>query len=119
MAGDIILWIIGLIIGIIIAVWLLNWLYHRTTKERAFVRTGMGGERVVSNSGTFVIPVIHEITPVSLNLARLGVVAQKEEALITADKMRVDVEAEFRPGGAGTGCRVFGGRNTWPDDNQP
>ncbi len=95
MAGDIILWIIGLIIVIVIVVWLLNWLYHRTTKERAFVRTGMGGEKVVINSGAFVVPVIHEITPVSLNLARLGVVAENGEALITADKMRVDVDAEF------------------------
>ncbi|MEL6170516.1 MAG: flotillin domain-containing protein [Pseudomonadota bacterium] len=95
MAGDIILWIIGLIVAIIIAVWLLNWLYHRTTKERAFVRTGMGGERVVINSGAFVIPVIHEIMPVSLNLARLGVKAENEDALITADKMRIDVDAEF------------------------
>ena len=41
MAGDIILWILGLIIAIIIAVWLLSWLYRRTTKARGFVRTGM------------------------------------------------------------------------------
>ena len=122
MAGDIILWIIGLIIGIIIAVWLLNWLYHRTTKERAFVRTGMGGERVVINSGTFVIPVIHEITPVSLNLARLGVVAQKEEALITADKMRVDVDAEFfvrvapEPDAVSSAAATLGRMTTSPDE---
>ncbi|MEM1373669.1 MAG: flotillin domain-containing protein [Pseudomonadota bacterium] len=95
MAGSIIIWIIGIIIAIIIAVWLLNWLYFRTTKERAFVRTGMGGEKVVINSGAFVIPVIHEITPVNLSLARLSVAAAKEEALITADRMRVDVDAEF------------------------
>ncbi|MEM7521544.1 MAG: flotillin domain-containing protein [Pseudomonadota bacterium] len=95
MAGTLILWIIGLIIAVIVAIWLLNWLYFRTTKERAIVRTGMGGEKVVINSGAFVIPVLHEITPVSLNLARLGVIAEKEEALITADKMRIDVDAEF------------------------
>lgn len=95
MAGDVILWIIGLIVVIIIVVWLLNWLYHRTTIEQAFVRTGMGGEKVVINSGAFVLPVIHEITSVNLNLARLAIVAEKEDALITSDKMRIDVRSQF------------------------
>ena len=29
----------------------MNWLYRRSTKEVSFVRTGLGGERVVINGG--------------------------------------------------------------------
>ena len=41
--GAIILWLIVLAIVIVIAVYLLRWLYRRSTKEIAFVRTGLGG----------------------------------------------------------------------------
>ena len=37
--GSIILWLIIAIIAIVVAVYFLNWLYHRSTKEIAFVRT--------------------------------------------------------------------------------
>ncbi len=42
--GAAILWLVILAIVIVIAVYLLRWLYRRSTKEIAFVRTGLGGE---------------------------------------------------------------------------
>ncbi len=93
--GSLILYLILSIVAIAVAVYLLHWLYHRSTKEVAFVRTGFGGEKVVIDGGALVLPIVHEITPVNLNVVRIAVSRAKEDAIITKDRMRVDVEAEF------------------------
>ena len=59
------------------------------------MRTGMGGEKVIMNGGALVLPVLHEIIPVNMNTLRLEVRRAAEQALITRDRMRVDVTAEF------------------------
>ena len=82
-----------------IAVYLLRWLYRRSTKETAFVRTGFLGEKVVVNGGAFVIPVLHEITPVNMNVMRIEVRRRDGDALITKNRMRVDLIGRIlRPG---------------------
>jgi uncharacterized membrane protein YqiK len=93
--GQLILWLIIAAIIIVIAVYILRWLYRRSTKDTAFVRTGFGGEKVVVNSGAFVIPVLHETTPVNMNVMRIEVARRESQGLITKDRMRVDVSAEF------------------------
>ena len=93
--GSLILWLIVAIVVIAVAVYLLHWLYHRSTKEVAFVRTGLGGEKVVINGGALVLPIVHEVTPVNLNVVRIPVSRTKGDAVITRDRMRVDIEAEF------------------------
>jgi len=70
-------------------------LYQRASKELSFVRTGFGGEKVIMNGGALVLPVLHEIIPVNMNTLRLEVKRANEQALITKDRMRVDVLAEF------------------------
>src|SRR5690606_29588461 len=79
-----------LILGLIFAR-----LYKRASKETAFVRTGFGGEKVVMNGGALVLPVLHETISVNMNTLRLAVQRSNEQALITKDRMRVDVLAEF------------------------
>ncbi len=79
-----------LTIGLVIAR-----LYRRSSKEVSFVRTGFGGQRVIMNGGSLVLPVLHEIIPVNMNTLRLEVGRHQEQALITRDRMRVDVQAEF------------------------
>src|ERR1700743_2000586 len=93
--GEVLLWLIGLAVAIVILVYILRWLYRRSTKETAFVRTGFLGEKVVVNSGAFVIPVLHEITPVNMNVMRIEVTRRDNGALITRNRMRVDIIAEF------------------------
>ena len=87
--------LIGLAVAIVILVYIMRWLYRRSTKETAFVRTGFLGEKVVVNGGAFVIPVLHEITPVNMNVMRIEVVRRDNGALITRNRMRVDIIAEF------------------------
>jgi len=77
-------------IGVVIAR-----LYTRSSKEVSFVRTGFGGEKVILNGGAIVLPVLHEIIPVNMNTLRLEVKRAADQALITRDRMRVDVMAEF------------------------
>ena len=79
-----------IIIGIIFAR-----LYKRASKEIGFVRTGFGGEKVVINGGALVLPVLHETMPVNMNTVRLPVERKNNDALITSDRMRIDVKAEF------------------------
>src|SRR6187397_8211 len=95
LVGELILWLIVAIVAIIIGVYIVNWLYHRSSKEVSFVRTGLFGERVVINGGAFVLPFIHDFTPVNMNVLQMEVVREKADALITRDRMRVDIEAEF------------------------
>jgi len=84
----------GLLLVIILLVSLAR-LYRRASKETAFVRTGLGGERVVMNGGALVLPVFHETMPVNMNTLVLPVVRRDSEALITLDRLRIDVKAEF------------------------
>lgn len=70
-------------------------LYRRATKEVGFVRTGFGGEKVVMNGGALVLPVLHETMPVNMNTVRLAVERKNQDALITLDRLRIDVKAEF------------------------
>src|SRR5207253_2341956 len=93
--GTFILGLIVVAIVVAIGVWLLHWLYLRSSKERAFVRTGLGGQKVVLDGGAFVLPIVHEVIPVNMNTLRLEVSRGRDKALITKDRMRVDVIAEF------------------------
>ena len=93
--GAVILGLIVAAIVVAIAVWLMHWLYLRSSKERAFVRTGLGGQKVVMNGGALVLPIVHDVVPVNMNTLRLEVSRGRDKALITKDRMRVDVVSEF------------------------
>lgn len=70
-------------------------LYKRATKETAFVRTGLGGQKVIMDGGAIVLPVFHECVLVNMNTLKLEVERHQRESLITRDRMRVDVTAAF------------------------
>lgn len=70
-------------------------LYHRATKETAFVRTGLGGQKVIMDGGAIVLPIFHETIPVNMNTLKLEVSRHREQSLIALDRMRVDVAAAF------------------------
>ena len=118
----------GFVLGLIafaailaIGVWLLHWLYLRSSKERAFVRTGMGGQKVVLDGGAFVLPIVHDVIPVNMNTLRLEVIRGRDKALITKDRMRVDVIAEFyvrvaaHPDAVAAAAQTLGLRTMEPD----
>jgi uncharacterized membrane protein YqiK len=119
--GNIVLWLVLVAILIVVGVYVLRWLYRRSTKGIAFVRTGFLGERVVVNGGAFVIPVLHEITPVNMNVMRIEVRRDQQAALITKNRMRVDLIAEFfvrvgaSPQLVAAAAQTLGGRTLEPE----
>jgi flotillin len=87
---------VGMILAFVILVGLVwSRLYRRTSREISIVRTGLGGKKVIMDGGTLVIPVMHEVSYVNMKTLRLEVQRQGEQALITRDRMRVDVGVEF------------------------
>ena len=119
--GATVLAIVIAVIVIVVAWILFWWLYRRASKETAFVRTGLGGQKVVVNGGAFVIPVLHEITSINMHTIRLEVARAREHALIARDRIRVDVAAEFYvrvgsdPEAVALAARTLGGRTMRPD----
>lgn len=89
--------IIALIVLAAIAVIgvILTRLYRRATKDVSLIRTGFGGEKVVINGGIMVIPVLHELMQVRMTTVKLEVDRTAKNALITLDKLRVDVIGLF------------------------
>ena len=93
--ADIIAVIILIALAIAIIVYLLHWLYRRSSKEVAFVRTGMGGEQVVISGGAFVLPIVHNITSVGMKTLSIEVQRNGNKSFITMNRMRAEVTAEF------------------------
>jgi uncharacterized membrane protein YqiK len=74
---------------------ILSRFYVRASKESSFVRTGLGGQKVIADGGAIVLPIFQQITPVNMMTLRLQVERANSEALITLDRIRADVKAEF------------------------
>jgi uncharacterized membrane protein YqiK len=86
----------GIIFVSLLAITLIvSRLYRRSSKERAFVRTGFGGQKVVMDGGAIVFPVFHETILVNMNTLKLEVVRSGKDSLFTKDRMRVDVVVAF------------------------
>ncbi|MGE0607352.1 MAG: flotillin family protein [Pirellulales bacterium] len=96
LGAKIILTLVGTILLLLVSiVTVVTRLYRKASANLAFVRTGMGGAKVIKDGGTTVLPVVHQIIPVSLETMRLNVERRGTHALITRDNLRVDLSAEF------------------------
>ena len=60
-----------------------------------FIRTGYLGTKVCLGRGAMVLPVFHEVTWVSLETLKLIVSRSRDQAVLTSDKIRIDVIAEL------------------------
>ncbi|MEA2734282.1 MAG: hypothetical protein QOE14_733, partial [Humisphaera sp.] len=96
-------------------------LYRKASANMAFVRTGMGGAKPILDGGAIVVPVIHQVIPVSMETMRLNVERRGPHALITQDNLRVDLSAEFyikvqaNADDILQAARSLGARNVQPD----
>lgn len=84
----------GALVGSVGLLWIFKKLYVKTRADRAFVRTGRGF-KIIKDGGAIVIPFLHEIVWVSLQTFEIQIDRRNKEALLTADKLRVDILAEF------------------------
>ena len=88
-------WIILIVVLAMIIITLAAWWYERATNEVSLLRTGVGGRRVVIDGGVLALPYFHEISRVNMQTLRLDVDRRGESSLITQDRLRVDIGAEF------------------------
>ena len=71
------------------------WIYKRAPANMGFIRTGFLGTKVCLGRGAIVLPVFHEVSWISLETIKLIVSRSREQAVLTSDKIRVDVNAEL------------------------
>lgn len=91
-----ILIIAGVILLFIVSLgFIFSRLYHKSSKQVSFIRTGLGGEKVILNGGAIVLPILHDVISINMNTLKLEIKKNKEESLITKDRLRVDIVAEF------------------------
>ncbi len=88
-------WIILIVVVFAIIIALAAWWYERATNEVSLLRTGVGGKRVVIDGGVLTVPYFHEISRVNMQTLRLDIDRRGESSLITQDRLRVDIGAEF------------------------
>jgi uncharacterized membrane protein YqiK len=80
------------VLGVLI---FISRLYKRSSKELSFVRTGLGGQKVVMDGGALVLPLFQDTIPVNMNTLKLEVTRSGKDSLFTKDRMRVDVVVAF------------------------
>jgi flotillin len=74
---------------------LAKW-YRKASADEALIRTGRGGKEVRIDRGILVIPLLHEVSRVSLSTIRLHVQrVGRRDSVVTKDKIRANVIAEF------------------------
>lgn len=108
----------------IVAIVLLNRFYSKATRERALIRTGAGGKRVVLDGGFVALPFLHRVEGINMRTMRLEVERSGAGSLMTEDRLRVDVAMEFylrvQPDddGVATAAQAIGARALNPEDLQ-
>jgi len=114
-------WIIIVLVAVAILIALAAWFFERATNEISLVRTGIGGRRVVIDGGILALPYFHEISRVNMQTIRMEVVRAGESSLITKDRLRIDVGAEFyasvvpEPDAITRAAQTLGRRTFQPD----
>lgn len=110
-----------LLVGLLVIGLVFSRLYRRSSKELSFVRTGLGGQKVVMDGGAIVLPVFHECVNINMNTLKLEVSRAGADSLITLDRLRVDAVAAFfvrvipSVEGVANAAQTLGQRTMHPD----
>ena len=90
---------IGLVFAAIVVIAIFYiisiWVYKRAPANVGFIRTGFLGTKVCLGRGALVLPVFHEVSWISLETIKLIVNRSRDQAVLTADKIRIDVGTEL------------------------
>jgi flotillin len=118
-------WLIWLIIVVVlaaIAIAFLQRFYRKATRERALIRTGAGGKKVVLDGGFLALPFLHKVEEINMRTMRLEVRRVSEKSLMTEDRLRLDTEMEFylrvdpTIDGVATAAQALGARALNPEE---
>ncbi len=87
--------VFAVFVAITIVWFAITRLFLKTTKNVAFVRTGIGKTRVCKDGAILVISSLHNVTKVNLELMKLPVERQGADSLQTKDRVRTDIKCTF------------------------
>ncbi len=87
--------VIVLLVVAVLIILFLNRYYRKATREVSLVRTGAGGQRVVLDGGCIALPFLHKVSEVNMRTTKLEIERLGPKSIITKDRLRVDVGAEF------------------------
>ena len=96
--GPSVIWFLTILVLLVLAglgVLFLNRYYRKATREGALVRTGLGGQRVVLDGGCLALPFLHKVSEINMRTSKLQIERLGPDSVITRDRLRVDVGAEF------------------------
>ena len=78
-----------------IGIWFLQRYYAKATLDTALVRTGMGGQLVVTDGGCITLPIVHQLQKVSMQTLPLTAARTGKNAALTKDQIRADIQMAF------------------------
>jgi flotillin len=87
--------IVLLVLAVVLLVLFLNRYYRKATREISLVRTGLGGQKVVLDGGCIALPFLHKVSEVNMRTSKLEIERLGPKSIITKDRLRVDIGAEF------------------------
>lgn len=112
-------WFLTFVVVVVVAILVilfLNRYYRKATREVALVRTGAGGQKVVTDGGCIALPFLHKVSEVNMKTSRLEIERLGPKSIITSDRLRVDIGAEFyvrvdaTEGGVATAATALAGK---------
>lgn len=84
-----------LVIAAVISILFLNRYYRKASREISVVRTGQGGQKIVLDGGCLALPFLHKVAEVNMRTSKLDIERAGPKSMITKNRLRVDVAAEF------------------------
>ncbi|MCR9127174.1 MAG: SPFH domain-containing protein [Rhodobacteraceae bacterium] len=91
-------WFLTVVILLVLAVLVIlffNRYYRKATREISVVRTGAGGQKVILDGGCVALPFLHRVAEVNMRTSKLEIERLGPKSIITKDRLRVDIGAEF------------------------
>lgn len=91
-------WFVTIVLLIVVAILIILFMsryYRKATREISVVRTGQGGQKVVLDGGCLALPFLHKVAEVNMRTSKLEIERVGPKSIITKDRLRVDVGAEF------------------------
>ena len=79
----------------VVGIWFLQRYYAKATLDTALIRTGMGGQRVVTDGGCISLPIVHQLQKVSMQTLPLTAARSGKNAALTKDQIRADIQMAF------------------------
>ena len=87
--------IIALLVATAVVVAFLHRFYRKATRERALIRTGFGGEKVMLDGGFLALPFLHRVEEIDMRTMHIRVERSGAASMLTEDRLRLDLEVEF------------------------